>query len=83
MRAELVFDHLLAQLKSHAHIPELKTLHRTLSRWRNEILNYFDSGLTNGMTEGFNHKAKLLKKMGYGSRNQDNFGLRLLNACFR
>jgi len=81
-RAEVAFDRMMIQLKENSHIPELKTLHRTLSRWRNEILNYFDSGMTNAMTEGFNSKAKLLKKMGYGYRNQNNFGLRLLNACF-
>ena len=72
----------MTQLKECVHIPELKTLQYTFSRWKNEILNYFDSGLTNAMTEGFNSKAKLLKKMGYGYRNQNNFGLRLLNACF-
>lgn len=81
-RAEIAFDRMMRQLKECSDIPELKTLHRTFSRWKTEILNYFDTGLTNAMTEGFNSKAKLLKKMGYGYRNQNNFGLRLLNACF-
>jgi transposase len=81
-RAEKSFDRMIEKLKGFSHIPELKTLHRTLTRWRTEILNYFDSKMTNAMTEGFNGKAKLLKKMGYGYRNQNNFGLRLLNACF-
>lgn len=81
-RAEVAYDRMMEQLKECSHIPELKTLHYTLSRWRTEILNYFDSGITNAMCEGFNGKAKLLKKMGYGYRNQNNFGLRLLNACF-
>jgi transposase len=81
-RAEIAFDLIMEDLKKNERIAELKTLRYTFSRWRKEILNYFDSGLTNGMTEGFNNKAKLLKKMGYGYRNQNNFGLRLLNACF-
>lgn len=81
-RAEIAFDRMMGQLKENTHIPELKTLHYTFSRWRTEILNYFDSALTNAMCEGFNSKAKLLKKMGYGYRNQYNFGLRLLNICF-
>ena len=81
-RAEAAFDRMMERLKTCTHIPELKTLHYTFSRWKTEILNYFDSGITNAMAEGFNGKAKLLKKMGYGYRNQYNFGLRLLNACF-
>lgn len=81
-RAEIAFDRMMGQLKENTHIPELKTLHYTFSRWRTEILNYFDTGMTNAMCEGFNSKAKLLKKMGYGYRNQNNFGLRLLNICF-
>lgn len=81
-RAEIAYEIIINDLKNYAHIPELKTLHYTLCRWRNEILNYFQTNLTNAMTEGFNNKAKLLKKMGYGYKNQYNFGLRLLNACF-
>ncbi|NDG27902.1 MAG: hypothetical protein EB120_12105 [Proteobacteria bacterium] len=34
------------------------------------------------MTEGFNNKAKLVRKMGYGYKNPENYRLRLLNACF-
>lgn len=34
--------------------------------WRFEILTYFASGLTNGRTEGFNNKAKLVKRRAYG-----------------
>ena len=42
-------------------LPEIQTLRRTLMRWRGEILAYFASGLTNGRTEGFNNKAKVVK----------------------
>ena len=31
-------------------------------RWRREVLAYFGCGLTNGRTEGFTNKAKLVKK---------------------
>jgi len=62
-------------------IPELKTLRRTLISWRTEILNYFDTGLTNGRTEGFNNVAKLVKKRAFGYRCFNNYRLRLLNAC--
>lgn len=62
-------------------IPELQTLRRTLMNWRNEILTYFETGLTNGRTEGFNNRAKLVKKMAYGYKSFRNYRLRLLNAC--
>jgi transposase len=35
-------------------------------KWRTEILAYFATGLTNGRTEGFNNKAKLVKRRAYG-----------------
>ena len=62
-------------------LPEILTLRRTLLRWRREILAYFQTRLTNGMTEGFNLKAKLVKRRAYGYRSFRNYRLRLLNAC--
>lgn len=62
-------------------IPELQTLRKTLMSWRHEILAYFQTGLTNGRTEGFNNRAKLVKKMAYGYKSFRNYRLRLLNAC--
>jgi len=62
-------------------LPEILTLRRTLLRWRREVLAYFQTRLTNGMTEGFNLKAKLVKRRAYGYRSFRNYRLRLLNAC--
>jgi transposase len=64
-----------------SELPEIRTLRRTLMRWRCEILAYFASGLTNGRTEGFNNKAKVVKRRAYGYRSFRNYRLRLLNAC--
>lgn len=64
-----------------SELPEVLTLRRTLMRWRFEILTYFASGLTNGRTEGFNNKAKVVKRRAYGYRSFSNYRLRLLNAC--
>jgi transposase len=66
---------------SASPVPELQTLRRTLMRWRREILAYFATGLTNGRTEGFNNKAKVVKRRAYGYRSFQNYRLRLLNAC--
>jgi len=71
----------LTDQMARSAIPEIQTLRRTLMRWRREVLAYFKSGLTNGRTEGFNNKAKLVKKRAYGYRSFENYRLRLLNAC--
>jgi transposase len=62
-------------------LPELQTLRRTLMRWRREVLAFFGTGLTNGRTEDFNNKAKLVKKRAYAYRSFRNYRPRLLNAC--
>ncbi|PIR33366.1 MAG: hypothetical protein COV37_16425 [Bdellovibrio sp. CG11_big_fil_rev_8_21_14_0_20_39_38] len=62
-------------------IPEIKTLRSTLLLWAEEILNYFSTGLTNGRTEGFNRKAKLIQRCAYGFRSFKNYRLKLLYAC--
>jgi transposase len=79
-RAAQALANLLSQLKT-SQLPELRTLRRTLHNWRNELLAYFDTGLTNGRTEGFNLKAKLVKRRAFGYRSFRNYRLRLLNSC--
>jgi transposase len=71
----------LTDRMAHSSLPEIHTLRRTLLKWRSEILAYFGTGLTNGRTEGFNNKAKLVKRRAYGYRSFENYRLRLLNAC--
>jgi transposase len=80
VRANHAFRNLVAQLASST-LPELQTLRRTLLRWKSEVLAHFDTGLTNGRTEGFNLKAKLVKRIAFGYRSFRNYRLRLLNAC--
>jgi transposase len=72
----------LIEFLSHAKTKALKTLRRTLKRWRDEILNYFQTRITNARTEGFNNVAKTIKKRAYGFRSFENYRLRLLNACY-
>ncbi len=47
---------------------EFEACARTYRAWRKEILNAFKYGLTNGPTEGFNNKIKVLKRSSYGIR---------------
>jgi transposase len=79
-RATASFNRLINELKM-TDIPELKTLLQTLEKWRIEILNYFKRRYTNAMTEGFNRIASLVKNLGFGYRNENNYRLRFLTAC--
>lgn len=58
---------------------EILKLRKTLMKWKNEILNYFATGITNGRTEGFNNLAKLLQKRAFGFKSFKNYRLRLLS----
>lgn len=60
---------------------EITKLRKTLMRWRKEILAYFKDRLTNARTEGFNNKAKVVKRRAYGYKSFKNYRLRLLHAC--
>ena len=64
-----------------SNLKEIKTLRKTLMKWRNEILNYFKTGITNARTEGFNNVAKVLKRNGFGYSSFKNYRLRVLNAA--
>lgn len=78
-KAEKVFIRLMDQL-ALSELKEMKTLRKTLMKWRKEILNYFTTRLTNGKTEGYNRLAKLYQYRAFGYRNFFNYRLRLLNA---
>ncbi|HSC86225.1 MAG TPA: ISL3 family transposase [Polyangiaceae bacterium] len=71
----------LCDTLAHSELPELQTLRSTLLRWRKEILAYWYCRLTNARTEGFNNKAKLVKRRAYGYVSFEHYRLRLLNSC--
>jgi transposase len=52
----------------------------TIKRWIGEIIAYFDNRTTQGVVEGINNKLKLIKRIGYGFRNFENFQIRSLLA---
>ena len=51
----------------------------TLRRWRWEVLNYWRFPITNALVEGKHNRIKVLKRRGYGYRNDRSFLLRILN----
>ena len=62
-------------------VEETNRLAGTLRQWQTEILAYFDTGLTNGATEGRNLIVKQVKRQGFGYTNPDNYRLRVLYRC--
>ena len=71
----------LTDAMAYSSLPEVQTLRATLLRWRREVLAYFLCRLTNARVEGFNGKAKLVLRRGYGYRSFRNYRLRLLSSC--
>ncbi|ENZ40555.1 hypothetical protein HMPREF1085_03481 [Enterocloster bolteae 90A9] len=59
---------------------EFEDCTKTYRAWHKEILNAFKYGLTNGPTEGFNNKIKVLKRSSYGIRNFKRFRTRILHC---
>lgn len=51
---------------------------KTIIRWLDEIIAYFDNRTTSGVVEGINNKLKLIKRSAYGLRNFDNYKNRCL-----
>jgi transposase len=60
-------------------IPEIKRVGKTLVRWREAFLAYFDTGrASNGGTEAINGLIELHRRIARGFRNRDNYRLRML-----
>lgn len=62
-------------------LPEFRACIRAFRNWHKEILNAYKHAYTNGPTEGFNNKIKVLKRVSYGIRNVDRFRNRILHIC--
>jgi transposase len=62
-------------------VAELSRLATTVTRWESEILNWFDSRLTNAPTQGRNLIIKAVKRSGFGFPNFNHYRLRVLYRC--
>lgn len=51
---------------------------RTLRRWSQYILNYFDKRTTNAYTEGIHTKIKMVKRISFGFRNVEVYVRKVL-----
>ena len=71
----------LIERASQSALEPLQRLSGTLSRWFEPIFRYMRHRYTNGMTEGFNNKIKLIQLIAYGLRNEHNRQKRILAWC--
>lgn len=75
--AEL-FAGIVHHLGSPGTPPELRRFGRTLQQWKDRILAWHTCHFSNGKTEAANRTIKLMKKIGYGFTNFENFRVRAL-----
>ncbi|GAB6138515.1 hypothetical protein JCM15060_17040 [Halanaerobaculum tunisiense] len=40
-----------------------------MENWEDELLNFFETKISNGFAKGINNKIKLIKRIGYGVTN--------------
>ena len=69
----------LTQRLPACSIPEIARLGRTLRKWKDAFLAYFDTGgASNGPTEAINGIIELGRRAARGYRNPTNYRLRML-----
>jgi transposase len=78
-KSEKILAEVLFLLRGAEHY-KLQELYRSLLRWKEEIINYFKYGKTNARNEGYNNKAKILKRISYGYNTKKNYMKKLMFA---
>lgn len=73
-------ERLIIQMK-RSDYPDLWIWARTLTTYKEYILNYFDNHTTNATTEGLHRKFKLIQRTAYGFRNPEVYVRRIMLAC--
>lgn len=69
------------KMAENSGLKEFEDCAKTYQHWSKEILNAFKyKFISNGPTEGFNNKIKVLKRTSYGVRNFKRFRTRILLA---
>lgn len=58
-----------------------RKLGHTIENWQEEIARMFRFTRSNGITEGFHRKMKLIQRRAYGFRNFENYRLRIRVLC--
>tara|TARA_R110002073_G_scaffold234178_1_gene395502 strand:- start:211 stop:1473 length:1263 start_codon:yes stop_codon:yes gene_type:complete len=71
---------LIAMLKASGFKP-IERLAKTLAEWDEAIVCMWRFSKSNGITEGFHRKMKLIQRRAYGFKNFENYRLRVIAEC--
>jgi transposase len=71
-------DELIRDMADPSWPPEVRSLGRTLKKWRKEIIAWHKLHITNGPTESMNNLAKRVKRVAFGFRSFRNYRVRAL-----
>lgn len=75
-----IFLNMLSELKNSPFKP-LKVLGKTMISWKDEIARMWRFTKSNGITEGFHRKMKLIQRRAYGFKNFENYRIRVRVLC--
>jgi transposase len=73
--------HIWIQEAQESNLVEFEAATKALHNWFRYIINSVVYKYSNGITEGFNNKIKVLKRNAYGFHDFDNFKKRILLNC--
>ena len=76
--AEEFIDELIRDMAEPTYPLEVRSLGKTLKRWRTEIIAWHKRRITNGPTESMNNLAKRVKRVAFGFRSFRNYRIRAL-----
>ena len=76
--AQPFIDELIRDMADESWPPEVRSLGRTLKRWRDQIIAWHKLHITNGPTESMNNLAKRVKRVAFGFRSFKNYRIRTL-----
>ena len=71
-------DELINDMADTDMPPEVRSLGRTLRRWRDHIVAWHEARVTNGPTEAINNLIKRIKRIGFGLRRFQHYRVRVL-----
>ena len=69
------------QMLKNTGFEDLKKLGKTIQNWEQEIARMWRFTKSNGITEGFHRKMKLIQRRAYGFKNFENYRLRVKILC--
>jgi transposase len=71
-------DQLGQDLQDESCPPEVRSLGRTIVRWRDQIVAWHQALVSNGPTEAVNNLIKRIKRIGFGFRRFAHYRIRVL-----